>query len=201
MLDAKGLTEEEYIRKYKLKNYPKPALTADIVVVAHEDDLAHEDDSAKPGRSYLLMIKRGGHPYIGCWALPGGFAEESEYIEESAARELVEETGIEDLALKPVGLFTKPGRDPRGWTVSQVYRADVKLADCRPIAGDDAADTAWFEIRRDGDESCGTIQLISDNTDIQFRYSFDGDKVHTEMLSTDAPAFDHSEIIAKALAK
>lgn len=194
MLDAKGLTEEEYIRKYKSKNYPKPALTADIVVVAHDDD------TTESGRSYLLMIKRGGHPYIGCWALPGGFAEEGEYIEESAARELVEETGVEGLTLKPVGLFTKPGRDPRGWTVSQVYRADVKLADCKPIAGDDAADAAWFEILRDGDENNGTIRLISDKTDMQFRYSFVEGKVQTEMLSTDTLAFDHSEIITKALA-
>ena len=79
-LDKNGLTQAEYIEKYRSKNYPKPALTPDIVLLGDN-------------RTKLLLIKRGGHPFIGQWAFPGGFAEESETIEQTAARELEEETG------------------------------------------------------------------------------------------------------------
>jgi ADP-ribose pyrophosphatase YjhB (NUDIX family) len=79
--DKKGLTEAEAIAAYRKKNYPKPALTADICIFA------------KVGEGWkLLLIRRGGHPYLGCWALPGGFADQGETNESTAARELQEET-------------------------------------------------------------------------------------------------------------
>ena len=109
--DKNGLTEAEAIIEYRKKDYPKPALTADIVILAKEAACEYR----------LLLIRRGGHPYLGSWALPGGFAEEGETIEETAARELEEETGISGLPLKLVGIYSKPGRDPRGWTVSAAY--------------------------------------------------------------------------------
>ena len=91
--DRNGLTEAEAIALYRTKNYPKPALTADVAVMTGRD-----------GKYRLLMIRRGGHPYLGCWALPGGFAEEGETIEVTAARELEEETGVQDLPMELVGI-------------------------------------------------------------------------------------------------
>ena len=105
--DKRGLTEAEAIARYRSRNYPKPALTADILV------FRREGTGLK-----LLLIRRGGHPYLGKLALPGGFANENEPVEATAARELFEETGVEGLQLQLVGIFSAPGRDPRGWVVS-----------------------------------------------------------------------------------
>ena len=84
--DAKGLNEEEFLAQYNADKYPKPSLTADIVIFR-----LHDDDRLPDA----LFIRRKGHPYIGCLALPGGFAEKGETIETTAARELEEETGVE----------------------------------------------------------------------------------------------------------
>ena len=133
--DARGLTEAEAIARHRAANYPKPALTADVAVFAKMD-----------GTWRLLMIRRGGHPYLGCWALPGGFADANEPIERTAARELEEETGVKGLPLRLVNVYSAPGRDPRGWTVSAAYAACVPEGGVHAVAGDDAAETQWMEI-------------------------------------------------------
>ena len=133
--DKRGMTEAEAIAAYRKKNYPKPALTADICIFA------------RAGAGWkLLLIRRGGHPYLGCWALPGGFADEGERIESTAARELQEETGLSGLALRLVGIYSAPGRDPRGWTVSAAYGTRVE-AQLVAVADDDAAEAGWFDVR------------------------------------------------------
>ena len=134
--DKRGLTETEAIERYRAKNYPKPALTADIAV------FARDGESVK-----LLLIRRGGHPFLGCWALPGGFADQGETIEQTAARELQEETGLTGLLLRLVGIYSAPGRDPRGWTVSAAYAVCVEAGQLRLVAGDDAAEAEWFDVR------------------------------------------------------
>ena len=163
-VDKNGLTEKEAIELYRKKNYPKPALTADIAVFAKQDNTLR-----------LLMIRRGGHPFLGCWALPGGFADKGETIEQTAARELEEETGIKGLSLSLVGVYSAPGRDPRGWTVSAAYTVLLPDGVIQAIAGDDAEDTAWVEIRLRNEEE--------------------------EILLPDKgkPAFDHEQIIGDAV--
>ncbi len=133
--DSRGLTEAEAIERYRAKNYPKPALTADIAVFAKSG-----------GGLKLLLIRRGVHPYLGCWALPGGFADQGETIEQTAARELEEETGIRGLRLRLVGIYSAPGRDPRGWTVSAAYTTVLSEGIITATAGDDAADARWIDV-------------------------------------------------------
>lgn len=96
------------------------------------------------GHREVLLIQRRYDPFAGLWALPGGFVEEYEPPEDAARRELAEETGIVwDGPLALVGIYSKRGRDPRGWTAATAYLAlvdgDVTLA-----PADDAADAAWF---------------------------------------------------------
>ena len=123
-----------YTRRMPVYEYPRPALTADVVLVR----------GAAEARE-VLLIRRRFDPFAGRWALPGGFVDEYELPETAARRELAEETGVvweEPLAL--VGIFGRPGRDPRGWTVSAVYLAQAGDAPLEVRAGDDAGDAAWF---------------------------------------------------------
>lgn len=139
ILDAMGRTEAQAIEEYRKKNYPKPALTADVAMFARD---------AKG--LWLLLIRRGGHPCLGKLALPGGFCEEGETIEATAQRELEEETGATDAPVRLLGVYSKPGRDPRGWTVSATYMAVVDRERVRVEAGDDAADAGWYLVERVG---------------------------------------------------
>ena len=94
---------------------------------------------------YVLLIKRKNEPFLEQWALPGGFLEENEPMEEGAKRELEEETGLKIEKLQQVGAFGTPGRDPRGRTISIAY---VGLIDTEPKlkASDDALEVKWFNL-------------------------------------------------------
>lgn len=120
-----------------LRDHPHPALTADVVVfVLRGDDLR------------LLLIQRANPPFVGAWALPGGFVEVGESPEAAARRELKEETGIQDVPLEQLGAFGAPGRDPRGHVVTVVYLAWMPAdAPLQPRAGDDAAGIRWWSVR------------------------------------------------------
>lgn len=114
-------------------DYPRPALTCDTVVFAGPSDARK-----------VLLVKRATEPFLGCWALPGGFVDEGERPVEAARRELAEETGlIWEGPMVPVGAFGDPGRDPRGWTVSAAFLADIGLETPFVVGGDDAAEATW----------------------------------------------------------
>ncbi len=160
--DENGMTEEEFLSQYSSDGYPKPSLTADVLIFRRIGEDVR-----------LLMIRRKGHPFMGCLALPGGFSEPGETIETSAARELEEETGLTDQELRLTGVYSKPGRDPRGWTVSAAFATLVQGDKLKPAAGDDAASVQWVPIERGAD---GNWRPATD----------------------DRLAFDHSDIIRDA---
>lgn len=89
----------------------------------------------------LLLIKRKGEPFRGAYALPGGFVEIGETVEEACRRELMEETGIAAGPLTLVGVYSDPDRDPRGHSCSVAYLTRVEASE--PVAGDDAAAAEW----------------------------------------------------------
>ena len=92
----------------------------------------------------LLLVQRAHPPFAREWALPGGFVEERERVADAAPRELHEETGLAAGALRLLGIYDTPGRDPRGWTVSVAYLATVGKQ--TPVSGgDDARDARWFQ--------------------------------------------------------
>ncbi|HKY45835.1 MAG TPA: NUDIX domain-containing protein [Pyrinomonadaceae bacterium] len=91
----------------------------------------------------VLLVKRLIEPFIGQFAIPGGFVLEEEDLEQAAVRELREETGVSDVYLEQLYSFGKPDRDPRGRVVTVAYFALIS-ADRKLKAGTDAAEAAWF---------------------------------------------------------
>ncbi len=101
--------------------------------------------SVRRHRPRVLLIERGKEPFLGFSALPGGYVDPGERPVDAALRELREETGVELAAVDPVGVYDTPGRDPRGPVVSHAFTAVVGRTP-QTQAGDDAANTGWFDL-------------------------------------------------------
>ena len=97
-------------------------------------------------KTEILLIRRNHEPFEGQWALPGGFVDMDETLEEAVARELKEETNIEGVRLRQLHAFSALDRDPRGRTISVVFWGVLKDSQ-QPTAGDDAREARWFDIR------------------------------------------------------
>ncbi len=116
-------------------DHPRPALTVDCVVFGLDDEELR-----------LLLVERDLEPFAGRWALPGGFVELDETLEDAARRELEEETGITRLYLEQLYTFGGLNRDPRERVVTVAYYALVKLSDHQVRAATDARSAAWFSM-------------------------------------------------------
>ena len=117
-------------------DYPRPSLTVDMIVTRNVSSGIE-----------LLLIQRLNPPFKDQWALPGGFVDMDETLEQAAARELAEETGLTDVELKQFKAYSEPGRDPRGHTISVVFIGQV-VHNAKAIAGDDAKKVNWFNINK-----------------------------------------------------
>lgn len=120
--------------------YARPALTVDCVVFG----LGERDDGDK--ELQILLIQRGGEPFRRQWALPGGFVNMDETVEEAARRELAEETGLTEIYLEQLYTFSGVDRDPRERVVSVAHYALVRKQRHRPVADTDADDVVWFSM-------------------------------------------------------
>ncbi|MBB5081795.1 NUDIX hydrolase [Nonomuraea endophytica] len=128
---------------------PKILLAVDLVIL-----------TLRETRLQVLLVKRGIEPYLGAYALPGGFLfDEHEDIEAAARRELSEEAGLADVHLEELGVYGEPGRDPRGRVVSVAYLA-IAPSLPEPIAGTDAADACWMSVE---DLLSGRVGLAFDH--------------------------------------
>ena len=120
-----------------MNGYVAPALTVDAVLLKGREGGGHE----------ALLIRRGREPFKGQWALPGGFVEVGERVEDAARRELVEETGLRGDILDLLGVYSDPGRDPRGHTVSVAYVMKVSgIVQVDDL--DDAEEARWFDVEK-----------------------------------------------------
>lgn len=118
---------------YQLKDRDHYPISVDSVVFGYTE-----------GELKVALIKRKKNPFVGMWAIPGGFMEGKETVEETALRELREETGIENVYLEQFHVFNKPGRDPRGPTVTIALFALINSDQCMLIASEDAAKAKWW---------------------------------------------------------
>ena len=115
-------------------DYPHPAVTVDIVLFSIRREIPS-----------VLLIRRAREPFKGKWALPGGFVDIDEDLEQAARRELEEETGLRDIALEQFHTFGAVDRDPRERVISVAFLA-VLPEEAEPRAGSDAADAGWFPL-------------------------------------------------------
>lgn len=187
-LNKNGKTLEEFLSEYNPEKYPRPSVTVDAVVFTQDGG--------------LLLIKRANHPFIGEWALAGGFVEENETCETAVARELKEETGV-SAALRQLITVSEPNRDPRTRIITVAFVAHLSEP-IRAQSGDDASDAAVFKVthRVKGDEVsftltngetklCSTVNFVRENGFIDINKS--------TCSSNSCIAGDHAKIIAYAL--
>ncbi len=116
-------------------DWPRPMVTVDVVVFTFQND-----------RAKLLLVKRGKEPFKGKWAIPGGFIEIDEELEDAAARELQEETALANVPLEQMRTFGRCGRDPRGRQITVVFMGIAAKGQNKVKGGDDAAKAKWFDI-------------------------------------------------------
>ena len=117
-------------------DYPHAAITADCIIYGFDGE-----------HLKILLVERGVEPYKGMWALPGGFMKIDETIEETARRELYEETGLKDVFMTQFKIYSTVDRDPRERVVTVAFTALVRPDDYLLTAGDDASNALWFEER------------------------------------------------------
>lgn len=138
--DTLGRDLKTFLESYNPKLYDTPANTVDNLIFTYIE----KDGVRSLGK--LLLIKRGNHPSIGWWALPGGFVDFNENLDIAAARELEEETGIKGLKAIQLGTYGDYDRDPRTRIITTAYVSLVKEDTLEAKAGDDASDAAWFSV-------------------------------------------------------
>ncbi|WP_028559587.1 NUDIX hydrolase [Paenibacillus pinihumi] len=134
---------------YSAGKYRTPdGAPADIIIFTITSEERAGAKKALPARELqVMLIERKRWPYEGKWALPGGFCNESESMEDCARRELEEETGVRDVHIEYCNVYSAPGRDPRGWIISHAFVAlvnETELTGRR--AADDAADVRLFPV-------------------------------------------------------
>lgn len=114
-----------------MRKYRNPIPTVDIIIEIERTD----------GRPGIVLIKRKNPPYG--WALPGGFVDYGESLEQAAVREAREETGLDIQLTGQLHTYSDPRRDPRHHTITTVY---VASGNGQPEAKDDAAEIGVFSV-------------------------------------------------------
>ena len=146
ILNKQGLTEEQFLSAYDASKYKKPSVTVDMLIFTVTDEEKESYRKLPEKALKVLMIKRGDHPHLGQWALPGGFVEFNESLDEAALRELKEETNIDNIYMEQLYTWGDVGRDPRTRVISASYMSLVDSTTLDIKASDDADDAKWFTI-------------------------------------------------------
>lgn len=210
------LTEEEFLNSYDSSKYEKPSVTVDVLIFTILNEKSDNYRKLDEKKLSVLLIKRGGHPYKGKWAIPGGFVNMDESLEEAARRELNEETNVENVYLEQLYTYGEVNRDPRMRVISSVYMALVNSDRINVQAGDDASDAKWFSV--DYKLVSRTVNKEKKETIDRYRITLNNDSInivseienietyvngHKErkinVIDTGDLAFDHCKIIGYAI--
>lgn len=207
--------EHEFIKNYNIKKYEQPSAAADIALFTVKNVPDGNYRKLDEKKLCLLMIKRLKPPFADQYALPGGFAKKNETVDDTALRELFEETAVENIQLYQLKTTSTPNRDPRGWIISCGYLALADSSLLTPKGGDDAAEAVWFDVTKtdintvSSDKEKITSYKLNLSYEDNIRLSADiterislgdcGRKFSVTADNSCGIAFDHGEIIAYAL--
>lgn len=179
-MDRLTLEDKKFLQEYSIEDYARPSLTVDIGVFSVQRG-RESFRSVDIQNLQVLLIKRGQSPFKDVWALPGGFCIPFESVDDTARRELAEETGVSESFVKLVGTFSDVGRDPRGWIISQAFLSIVEQDKVSLRAGSDAWEAEWFTVGQ-ADEKItlthgDTVLRLGENS-----LAFDHDKILETLL-------------------
>lgn len=193
--NADGLTEAQFLAQYRPGDYERPSVTVDMMVLRMKEGL----DGLQ-----LLLIQRKDHPFMGHWALPGGFINMDESAYEAACRELREETSLTDVYLEQIYTMSQPERDPRMRVIDIAYMALLPYGTvAEAVAGDDAKNACWFDMELTDKE----LKLMQTDQNIEICYDLEKQSFRNGRITVenyvprrtkdcdDALAFDHAQII------
>lgn len=178
---------------YSIEDYDRPSVATDAVVFGVDSIAAKDRKSLKEKKLKLLLVKRGEAPFKGQYSLPGGFLRRGETVHDSAVRELEEEAGVKEPKLIELGVYSKDGRDPRGWIISCCFIALSDTVSLSTAHDSDALSAHWLDVISTTDEGHFTLKLTDDKHTI-FEYT-DGEFIINEL------AFDHGIMIKDAFFK
>lgn len=202
-VNENGETLEQFLAKYDDSKFKHPSNTVDMILMTVMD-----------GKLKILLIKRRNHPFIGCWALPGGFVEFDEDMDDAVERELSEETNITDAAyFRQLYTLGNCDRDPRTRVITTAYLSLTPSENLKNYkAGDDAKEAVWFEISKTAksiDDTERVSVLTMENKELGIHLSFDiHDMVQRNYIQTKSKilpesnaelAADHIKVINMAM--
>ena len=167
-----------------MKEYKKPSVTSDIIIFTKKENAL-----------YVLLIKRKNPPYKGFYGFPGGFLEENETIWDCAKRELYEETSVSNATLTELGVFSEPGRDERGWTISDCFMSFVEFDKLSYHAGDDASEAKLFKVDYKTEDNKLFITLKHNDIVLENIIDENDNEIKSMMC------FDHLKMLKRALLK
>lgn len=212
--------EKRYLEQYDIDSYERPSVATDIAIFSVMETAEAENFRKLPKKSLrLLLVCREAYPYKGSWALPGGFCKPGEDVPETARRELLEETGVQNAYLSLFGSFGEADRDPRGWVISNAFLALIDAEKYQLSAGTDAREAAWFtvevvpaEVKKEVKENFARMET---EYNLSFRQEETGvlltakvtecktfcdyhESVEFKITENNGLAFDHGKIILRA---
>lgn len=214
MRDNEGKTEQEFLQAYDASQFERPSVTVDMLIftIVSEEEKNYRKLPVKELK--VMLVKRGQHPFLGQWALPGGFVGIHESLEEAAIRELKSETNVDDVYLEQLYTWGDVNRDPRTRVISASYLSLVDSSNLEVKAGEDAADAKWFSVRDKVLEEKITntdygkileriheVEFINGNEHIRVGVKITTEfkgcilRVSTKIVNNEGIAFDHVAII------
>lgn len=152
-----GLTEKEFLSRYRADLYKRPSVSVDILLFTVVNGPKLNFRKLPQKELKVLMIKRRNHPFIGEWALPGGFMSVNESLDAAAYRELKEEVNVSDVHVEQLYTWGSVDRDPRTRVISCSYMSLVDSSRLRIRAGAGAWEAKWFKVNCNVEEEKKTL--------------------------------------------